>query len=389
MSKGGSCKKKVLFVARVYSHLANFHIPFIRMLAEQGYEIHAAAAPDGHKHRVEGAASHLWDISFPRSLFNSANLKAYQELRKLIKGEGYHLIHVNSPISAFLTRLAARKAKRGSVLYMVHGFHFYRGASPLTWLFYFPLEWLAAFWTDGLVVLNEEDWDTARRLSAVPAKRVFLLPGVGLPLAQFSAPLGPGEREALLAGLGLPPSSRCVLCVAELNRNKNQRQLLQAWPLVLKSVPEAVLLLAGEGADETALRREAKSLGLEDRVRFLGFRGDIPALLQLSEVAALTSQREGLPRAVMEAMAAGRPVVGTDVRGIRDLVEHGRNGFLVPSGNSATVAERLAFLLENPEKAAKMGKAGQVRSRNYDLDSILKEMSVIYNILLTDGEKSF
>ena len=381
-------KKQVLFAATVYSHLANFHLPFMGLLRAQGYEIHAAAFPDGHKHRVEETASRCWDISFSRLLFSPANLKAFLQMRRLIRAHSFKLIHVNSPISAFIVRLAARKAERGPLIYMVHGFHFYRGAPWLTWVLYFPMEWLAAFWTDGMIVLNEEDRQTARYLRAISADRVFLLPGVGLPTAGFRQPLGTGERESLLSQLGIPADSRCVLCVAELNRNKNQRQLIRAWPEVLRAVPGAVLLLAGEGAGEEALRREVGQLALQERIFFLGFRGDIPALLQLAEVVALASYREGMPRALMEAAAAGRPVVATDVRGSRDVVEDGRTGFLVPVGDNSATARKIVFLLKNPEQAAQMSSAALQKSRNYELEAIVKEMSVIYHRFLGNQESA-
>ena len=153
-------KGKVLFVGTVYTHLAAFHIPFMRLLQHRGYEVHAVASPaEGRKDEVEAIGVRCWDIPFVRSPVSLKNLTAYRKLKSLLRRERFDLIHVHTPMGAWLGRLAAKRTGQGPVLYTAHGFHFYKGAPWPYWLFYYPAERVAARWTDILIVMNSEDYE--------------------------------------------------------------------------------------------------------------------------------------------------------------------------------------------------------------------------------------
>ncbi|MGB9885743.1 MAG: glycosyltransferase family 4 protein [Moorellales bacterium] len=369
---------KVLFVATVYTHLAAFHLPFMRMLQDWGYEVHAAASPaEGRKDEVAAAGAVCHDIPFARSFASPAHLSALRALLALFRRERYALIHVHTPAAAWLGRLAARLAHQGPVLYTAHGFHFYRGAPPWYWLAYRTLERLAARWTDGLVVMNEEDYQAARGMGFVPGRNLFLVHGVGVEVARY-ADAAPASRE----DLRLPAGAKVALCVAELIPRKNHFLLLSAWQEVAREVPAARLLLVGDGVLRERVQSWVREMGLSGSVRLLGFRRDVPNLLALADVLTLTSKHEGLPRAVMEAMAAGKPVVATDVRGSRDLVRHGVNGFLVPLDEPGALARYLVMLLKDPTLARKMGERGRDLIRPYALENVLQEMAEVYRRFL-------
>lgn len=366
---------KVLFVATVYRHLTAFHLPFMRLLHDWGYEVHAAASPhQGDKGELEAMGVTCWNIPFQRSPLRLGNIRAYTELRSLLQRERYSLIHVHTPIAAWLGRLATKRTGQGPVLYTAHGFHFYRGAPWHLWALYYPAERLAARWTDGLIVINQEDLLQAKRMGFKEGEDLFLVRGVGVDVDRY-AKAAPASREAL----GLSPEEKVVLCVAEFTPNKNHLQLLLAWGKVVQNEARAKLLLVGEGVLKGKIEAWVREMGLKDSVKLLGFRRDVPHLLALADVVVLSSKREGLPRAVVEAMAAGKPVVATDVRGNRDLVKNGETGFLLPLGDVDGLARALLRLLGDPEMARRMGEAGQARIQAYALDRVLHEMASIYS----------
>jgi len=367
---------KVLFVATVYTHLAAFHIPFMKLLQSWGYEVHAAASPaEGHKDEVEAIGIRCWDIPFVRSPVNLKNFTAYRKLKSLLRRERFDLIHVHTPMAAWLGRLAAKRTGQGPVLYTAHGFHFYKGAPWPYWLFYYPAERLAARWTDGLIVMNSEDYERAQKMGFKPDENLFFVHGVGVDLEQFSQ--GRGNGVSVREELGLDDQDVVVTCVAEFTSTKNHAFLLAAWRKVAKEEHQAHLLLVGEGRLKRVIERKIMVESMPN-VHFLGFRKDVPQILQATDIFVLPSRREGLPRSVMEAMAAGKPVVATDVRGSRDLVEHGTTGLLVELGDVEDLAQALLQLIRDSELRKKMGQAGRAKIQDYSLERVLDEMSGIY-----------
>ncbi|AFV10528.1 glycosyltransferase EpsD [Thermacetogenium phaeum DSM 12270] len=368
-------QRRVLFLATVYTHLAAFHVPFMKMLQGWGCEVHAAASSaEGHKERVEEAGVICWEIPFARSPYSPANLDAYRCLKALLREHRFDLIHVHTPVAAFLGRYLAKKTGQGPVLYTAHGFHFYKGAPWKNWLIYYTAERLAAVWTDGLIVMNGEDYENARRMGFEPDKNLFYVHGVGVDLRSFEAP---PAAYGIRRELGIEASDVVVSCVAEMIPRKNHDFLLEAWKGVAAGCFRCHLLLVGTGKLKSHLEEKVKREQIP-RVHFLGFRRNVPEILRESNIITLTSKHEGLPRCVMEAMAAGKPVVVTDVRGSRDLVEDGRTGFLVRLGDAAGLAAALERLARDPELRTSMGAAGREKIREYSLERVLAEMAEVY-----------
>ncbi len=348
----------------------------MKLLQSWGYEVHAAASPaEGRKDEVEAIGVTCWDIPFVRSPVSPKNFTAYRKLKALLTQERFDLIHVHTPMAAWLGRLAAKRAGQGPVLYTVHGFHFYKGAPFPYWLFYYPAERLAARWTDGLIVVNSEDLARAEQMGFKEGKNLFFVHGVGIELDQFAP--RPGGGLAVRKELGLSDQDAAVTCVAEFTSTKNHAFLLAAWREVVKEEPCARLLLVGDGQLRKAMERKVRVEGIPG-ARFLGFRKDVPELLQATDIFVLPSRREGLPRSVMEAMAAGKPVVATDVRGNRDLVEHGVTGLLVKLGDAQGLTDALLRLIRDPELRDRMGQAGKEKIREYSLECVVQEMVAIY-----------
>lgn len=367
---------KILFLATVYTHLAAFHIPFMRQLMDKGYEIHAAASPaEGGKEEVEAAGVKCWDVPFARSPYSPQNIRAAWALKRLLKSHRFALIHVHTPVAAFWGRWLAKATGQGPVLYTAHGFHFYKGAPLRNWLIYYTAEKLASHWTDGLIVMNEEDFDNARRLGFAPERNLFYVHGVGIDLKQYS-PLE-SAKKCVRESLGLSPADVVVTCVAEMIPRKNHLMLLNAWENLAAKCPECHLLLVGAGNLLPTLKKKVERKKIP-RVYFLGFRRDVPRILAESDIVVLTSKHEGLPRSIMEAMAAGKPVVASNVRGNRDLVEHGRTGFLVGLGDVEGLAGYLEVLARDESLRLSLGAAGREKIKDYSLDKVLPEMEAIY-----------
>jgi glycosyltransferase involved in cell wall biosynthesis len=364
-------------MATVYTHLAAFHIPFMQLLQEKGYEVHAAASSaEGRREDVERAEVTCREIPFARSPYSPANLQAFRQLRTLLRTHRFDLIHVHTPVAAFMGRFLAKAACQGKVLYTAHGFHFYEGAPRCNWLVYYNAERVAARWTDGLIVMNEEDFENARRLGFKPGENLFYVPGVGVDLEQYSAL--PAEGGGVRAVLGIGPDDVVITCVAELNENKNHAFLLETWPEVARCFAHCHLFIVGTGEKMVALEQWVAQKRVP-RVHFLGYRRDVPEILRETDIATLVSKREGLSKYVMEAMAAGKPVVATNVRGNRDLVADGRTGLLVEPGDVPGLAKALATLISDRRLRVALGAAGREKIQAYSLEKVLGEMAAVYD----------
>ncbi|WP_223068715.1 glycosyltransferase family 4 protein [Paenibacillus caui] len=374
--RNGSVPKKAAYVATVYAHLAAFHLPFMEDLQKAGYEVHAYACPDHRRQEVAGSGFECRDVSFSRNPLSFGNVRAFHSMRSWLKRESYEIVHVHTPNASVITRLAALAAGQRNVFYTAHGFHFYKGAPFLNWLLYYPLERLAARFTDVLITINGEDCRRASRFGV--RGRVALVPGVGVEAEAYQT-AEDGRVKRLKAELGITGSPLIVLCMAELNRNKNQEQLLRAVHDLTSCGIPVICLLAGTGNMEQHYKRLARELNIGHAVRFLGHRSDGPLLMAAADAVALVSKREGLPKVLLEALSAGKPVVATDIRGCRDLVADRDNGFLIPVGNIPATANALCELYLHKELRSQMGARSREKSGQYRLNTVRALLRDLYD----------
>ena len=372
--------RKVLFIATsAKAHIAAFHLPYLEWFHREGLETHVAAADD-----MGGIPIPHCDVFHPipfcRSPFSFRNLRAYHILKRVLACEHFDIIHCHTPVGGILARLAARKSrKRGTkVIYTAHGFAFYKGAPVRRMLFKLP-EKLCARWTDVLITINREDARYAAH--ALHPARTEWIPGVGVDLTEYAR--REDLRERTRRTLGLSEDTRMVLSVGRLDKNKNHRTMLRALAALQKEYPEEDirLFIAGGGAGRQKLERLARRLHIEAQVRFLGYRNDVPALLCAADIFLHLSKAEGLPRAVMEAMAASLPVVASDIRGCRDLVADGA-GFLVQPQDVCAAAAALGTLVREKELCSRMGSAGREKAAFFSLETVLPRMEKLYRSVL-------
>ena len=369
---------KILFVTTISNTINAFLIPHIKMLIEQGHEVDIACnivreiTPE-----LLNLGCRVHRIEFERSPLKRGNYKAYKKIINLVLTEGYDLIHTHTPVASFITRLACRNIPDVRILYTAHGFHFYKGAPIKNWILYYTLEYLASRWTDGLLTMNDEDYKAASKFILRKTNAVYKVNGVGINLQKF-APQIPDKKKELRKEYGFNDNDFILIYAAELNYNKHQDLLIKAIKLVRNKIPRIKLLLAGRGSFEEQYRKLVRNLDLEDNVKFLGYRNDIPKLLHISDLAVSSSRREGLPVNVMEAMASGLPLVVTACRGNRDLVSSRENGFLVDIDDAEGFAKAIEKLYHSTKLRKGFGEKSFDLVKPYSLDKILEDMKEIY-----------
>jgi glycosyltransferase involved in cell wall biosynthesis len=310
----------------------------------------------------------VWDIDWTRSPAELRGVRAQlRTVRRVVDRGGYDIVHVHTPIAGLLARAALRGGGPGrpEVVYTAHGFHFQPGGPRLANAAYLAAEKLAGRWTDDLVVLNRTDEAAAKRFRLVPPGRLLRSPGIGIDLERYRADgVTADEVERVRAELGVRPSDVLFLMVAEFTENKRHRDAVRG--LARLGRDDVHLAIAGrDGPALEGTRRLVADLSLSDRVHLVGFRDDIPALVRASAATVLLSEREGLPRSVLESMALATPVIGTRIRGVVDLVDDD-SGVLVGVGRVDEIAQAMAWVADHPDDARERGRRGRDRVRDFD-----------------------
>ena len=333
--------KKVLFT----SHTANFqkfNHPFMKWFKQQGYEVHYASM--GEEKVLHCDKHHT--ICFSRSPFSVDNIKAYKPLKNIIDTEDYKIIHTHTPMGAVVTRLAARKARKNGtkVIYTAHGFHFYKGAPLQNWAIYYPIEKLLSRYTDVLVTINTEDYNLAKK--SMKAQQIVKINGVGIDLKKFK-PVSNAKKLELRQQYGFSPNDLILICVAELNGNKNQEFLIKCIKDLSSKHPNIKLLLCGEGGFRKKYLQLIKEYNLEGNIHLLGYRKDIAKLMQLSDIGVSASFREGLPLNVLEELATGLPVLASNNRGHKDIVNSIELGYLYTTNNNKEFVDNFNIIINS------------------------------------------
>ncbi len=358
---------KIIEITNVDFSLRHFLLPLMRAIRARGHDVVGACAEGPLLTEVRAEGFRVIAVPFVRRLSPLAHFRAFQSLVAILRAEKPDLVHAHMPISGFLARLAARVAGVPKVAYTCHGFLFNHASS--TWSrrsLSLVMEWLAARVTDVFLTVSEAEAEDARRLGIAAGAEVV---GNGRDPDVFR--LDPLARARIREELGVPRDRVVIIAVSRLVWHKGYPELATA----MRMVPEAELWVVGErlesdrGADMVALLRAA---GLGFRLRMLGYRSDVPALLAAADIFTLPSRFEGLPMSVIEAMLTGLPVVATNVRGPAEQVVDGVTGLSVPAGDAAALGAALGRLVRDPELRLRMGEAGRQRAlERYDEAKVL------------------
>ena len=382
--------KRALVLASVASMIDQFNMPNIRLMKEMGYEVDVATnfqkgstCSDEKiavlKRTLQEMNVRCFQIDFSRNVLNiGENIKAYKQTKKIIDKNNYSLIHSHSPIGGFLSRIAARNARKNGtkMIYTAHGFHFFKGAPLLNWLIFYPIERISSRWTDVLVTITHEDYQLAQK--KMYAKEVVYVPGVGIDTALFA----PKEEDTAINArkreeFGFSLNDTVMLSVGELNKNKNHEIVLRAMAQLGRK--DLHYVIAGRGELKEHLEGLAKELSIIDQLHLLGFRTDVKELFKMADFFAHPSFREGLSVAVMEAMANGLPIICTEIRGNADLIVDNKGGYLFKPAEQDTAYRALKNMMESPDKKS-MGLYNLKKSEGLDIKAVLEVMRRIYTI---------
>lgn len=370
---------RILIATTVPQTLRAFLLPLASHLRQQGWRVDAASSP-----RLEDARDIFdttFDVPWARSPMSFRNFtSAPRTFRTIVARGGYDIVHVHTPVAAFVARAAlglAWKLRRPKVIYTAHGFHFHSGGMRLKNAAFRAAERCAGLATDYLVTINAEDAEQAKRFSIVPSSRIWQMPGIGIDLSVYARDrYGNAEEAQLRAELGIG-EAQYWLMVAEFSKGKRHADLLKAFAAARAKCGDTFLILAGDGPRLAASVRLAKELGVSEFVRFVGHRRDVPLLLRGARLLVLPSEREGLPRCILEALAMEVPVVATDVRGCRDLLTGGV-GVLCRVGDKSALTDALVRAATEASVRSEMARRGRERVQAYALETVLRLHDELY-----------
>lgn len=379
--------KKVLILASVASMIDQFNMSNIYILKEQGYEVHVAAnfeyGSTSSKQRITEFKNELeqldikyYHVNFSRKLSDiSSNIKAYKQIRDLMLKEKYDFLHCHSPIGGVCGRLAAHSTKT-TVIYTAHGFHFFKGGPIKSWLLYYPVERMLAYFTDMLITINQEDFSLAKK--SFKAKKVEYIPGVGLDTRLFGGVVV--DRETKRQEIGVPRDAIMLFSVGELGSRKNHETPIRA--LAKANNKNLYYVICGKGDLDQHLKNLSNDLGIADRVLLIGFRTDIAELCKSSDIYVFPSQREGLGIAGLEGMAAGLPLISSYINGIRDYTKDGETGCCLKPFDIDGFADAMDKLAGDAGLREKIGKHNLEVVKKFDIEIVNEIMAKIYISLM-------
>ncbi|MEG1887034.1 MAG: glycosyltransferase, partial [Oscillospiraceae bacterium] len=318
--------KKILLLAPMASVQERFNVANIEALKKLDCEIHIVANFELSEHDMNyrrnaddsGIKTH--QLPFVRgSLLR--NLHNVPEIKKLLKSEKFDIVHCHTETGGILTRLSMSADKSAKYVYTPHGMSFYKGSSLKSRLIYYPIEkWICSKMSANLAMNSEE----SENLEKWDRKTAKFIHGIGLDLSEFRKEAD-GQKKRL--EFDIPPDAKLILSVGELNNNKNHSVVLKA----ISEIPDSNIyyMVCGDGENRESLKSLASELKMENRLVLTGFRYDIKEIYRIADVFAFPSYQEGLSVSLMEAMAAGLPIVCSKIRGNVDLIEEGNGGFLL------------------------------------------------------------
>lgn len=378
-------KKKALVTASVASMIDLFNMDNIHTLQELDYEVHVASnfafgsitsqdRVEVFRQELETAGIFVHHVPIPRSIFDIKNIwSSYKQMRQLCEQEQYDIVHTQSPIGGVVARLAAKKLrKKGTtVIYTAHGFHFFSGAAKKNWILFYPIEKYLSRHTDVLITINQEDTNRAERFHA---KKVCYVPGIGIDIEKFQQQ--PDSRTKLREDLGISENDFVLMSVGQLSKRKNQETIIRA----MAQIPDKNVkyLIVGLGELEEADHKLSEDLGVRERVIFAGYRSDVNELLHAADCFVFPSLQEGLPVSLMEAMAAGVPVICSRIRGNTDLVTDGMEGVLVQAMDVEGYAEAIMEMKTQPLLRSKCCENARRKIQEFSIERVHEKMKQIY-----------
>lgn len=317
-----------------------------------------------------------------RNLRPVSDLIAFFSLLRIIRRERPGIVHTHTSKAGILGRWAAWFCGVPLIVHTPHGHVFWGYFSPgKTRLFILLERWTARI-TDALVTLTFQEREDHLRFRIAPEDK-FTVIHSGVDLGGFLANSSPpAEAKAML---GIPAEMTVVGAVGRLTAVKGQEILLRAVSDLIRRGERIFLVLLGEGELRGILEQLVIDLGIAKHVLFLGWRPDVALVMSACDIVCLPSRNEGMGKVLVEAMALEKPIIASDIGGIKGLVRPGENGLLFPVGDAAALAGTIALLCREPERRRRMGAAGRLLAPHYSSDAMIKMIDQLYGKLLNEN----
>lgn len=381
--------RKVAHVTTVDLSLESLLLNQLLALKSAGFDVVGISSPGPCVAAVEAAGIRHIAVPLSRTLTPVADLVSLARLYAVMRRERFDIVHTHTPKAGLLGQLAARLATVPIVVNTIHGFYFHEHMSLLARQFYILLEKVGARCSHLILSQNAEDLDAAVQERISPRSKIKLL-GNGIDLRLFDpATISDKQVTQSRASLGIAPDEEVVGFVGRLaGRRKGFTDFLAAAARLASRRPKTRFLIIGgtdHGKPDAVEPTAAAGYGIANRCLFLGHRSNVelPILYRMMNVLVLPSLFEGVPRVVMEACAMGVPCVVSDVKGNREAVTHGQNGFLVPFGNVPALSDAIAQILTQPELARTMSEeCRRIAAARFDERDVFEKVISEYVRLL-------
>lgn len=341
--------------------------PLVLYRRRQGMALTHPLVEEAHKKGVK--AEQLDDTS-------TFAPKVILYIAERLRGERFSLIHTHGYKANILGGIAAKLVGVKSIATM----HLHTETTSRLKL-YKIIDLLALRFFSKVIVVSES-LHQYLIANGLPPKKIVTVHNA-VDLGTFTSSISFYDDKALKNRLGIGSTQHIVSIIGRLTSQKGHHYFLESAKRILEVLPETRFLIAGDGPLREELEDLSLSLGIVQAVRFLGYRQDIGTLMGMSDVIAMPSLREGLPYVLLEALALARPVVGTQVGGIPEVIKHGETGFLVPPKDSEALAEAIIQVLRNPEEATRLGEKGrELVSREFDVETMVQKIAAVYTEVL-------
>lgn len=385
---------KIIQVTAVSTTVEAFLLPLIEELSQRGHEI-SVITSDGIEQLKENETIKknqiaLYEAPIPRSLSPVKLLKAYTALVKLFRDIKPDVVHTHTPVASLLARKAATKAKIPTIIYTCHGFYFHENMLPLKKTLFSWLEKRAAQKnTDYIFTVNQEDLEYALKNNFIEKEKIININSVGINTQDKFNPslINRDDKENLRNTLKIKEKEKIITFIGRIVAEKGVIELIRAFSILKASRDDIKLLIVGETLQSDRDKKTKEIIKhiieenqLENTVIFTGFRRDIARLLAITDVFVLPSHREGMPVSSLEAMSMGVPVVGTNIRGLREEIIEDKTGYIIPLSNPERLAGGIEKALNRFVVPDEFCREHVVE--NFDEGKVLERQMKIYDDIL-------
>lgn len=305
-----------------------------------------------------------------------------KEIRRLIKKLQPVIIHAHGTRAAVWARIVVIfSRKKPKIIYTLHGFHIIRKNILIRWVFV-ALERFLNLWTDILVCVSEADKKLILKYKTISENKIIVIKN-GIDLKKFQ--IDQQRIEEKKQNLRLR-NNFILTTIGRLHQPKDCSIILKALKLIISQIKNVKLLIIGDGPLQEPLEKEAKNLGLREYVKFLGFQEDVPILINLSDLIILSTKWEGLPLVPLEAGAGKKPVIASDVEGVREIIINKKTGYLFKPGSEKDLAEKIFQLTKSEELRKKIGESAfKFISENFDQRIMVEKYRKLYQPIIDLG----